>query len=284
MEKSANYVSEHEVISKINHIFQHHDFDLRLEKEHVEFFPSKKHYILKTPNTYFSESIENLNSYIIIKFFNPNINDAPQRWKNELTRHSQLSTKNSHHPFSTPHILRKFPSILIRNYIDGPTLQDLLIDERLDDNILMNLAHWYHFLHAHGLIFGDNRLTNFLWEKTNQLYIVDLEDIAENGEYIEDFALLLCSFLDLTPGIFQNEINPYRFQRMTKFLKEYISLNQENLPKSALLEGKPENIEFWVKKIVEALQIIGNRRKLEITNQDLSNYQVLLSSNFLEYM
>ena len=78
----------------------------------------------------------------------------------------------------------------------------------------MNLAHVYYFLHSNGLIFGDNRLTNFLWAKTSRLYIVDLEDITENEDFIGDFALLLCSFLDLTSGIFQNEINPYRFQNL----------------------------------------------------------------------
>ncbi|MHA1611189.1 MAG: hypothetical protein ACTSYU_03980, partial [Promethearchaeota archaeon] len=142
----------------------------------------------------------------------------------------------------------------------------------------------YHFLHTHGLIFGDNRLTNFLCVKTKQLYIIDLEDITENEDFIEDFALLLCSFLDLTPGIFQNEINSYRFERMTKFLKSYISLNRKNLPKCASFENKNDGINFWVEKMVEALRIISNRRKLGLTNEYFINSITILSSNFLEYM
>jgi len=284
MEKSANYISEYEVIHKLNSIFQHHDFNLKLEKEHVEFFPSKKHYILKTPNVCFSETNKIKHAYIIIKFFNPNISDASERWNNELSRYNLLLDERFHHHFFFPQMLQNFPGILIRNYINGTTLQDLIIAEQFKDDILLELAHWYHFLHTHGLIFGDNRLTNFLCVKTKQLYIIDLEDITENEDFIEDFALLLCSFLDLTPGIFQNEINSYRFERMTKFLKSYISLNRKNLPKCASFENKNDGINFWVEKMVEALRITSNRRKLGLTNEYFINSITILSSNFLEYM
>jgi len=82
---------------------------------------------------------------------------------------------------------------------------------------------------------------------------MDFEDSYE-GNYLDDIAWICCAFLDTDPGIFQMEEPTHKSQLINFFLREYFQINRDF----------PFNFEYFAEKLVENINIVIERRNLDI--------------------
>ena len=222
---------------------------------------SKKHYVLKTKG----KSLD-----IVIKYFNREIVKWNAHWENEITAYDILNMLNI---YSGPKRIGVARGIIIYQFISGKTYQDLLLNQSLTNNAINQLANWYASLHSFNLIFGDSRLINFIWGDNQELQIIDSEDLQKTKErefQMQDVAYLLCSFIDLSPGIFDNIVNSKHWEQMCSFLSMYC---ENSIKWDAKIKQFDRNsiefLPFWNDIIYESLKKVIIRRKLSISTENM---------------
>lgn len=262
MKIPSHKIENSQIIDRINTLLKENNLDLNLLPSNVVFFPSKKHYVMKITSHH--STLSELKSYsqFLIKFFNPKIPNSELRWTNEIQIYQKFSQRKEFQQFNFPRLLKVLPKMLVLEYIPGSNLQEILLAKNMNEGILLQLSHWYATLHKFSLTFGDNRLSNFVVDDSGQLFIIDVEEISQNTDFIEEIASLLSSFIDLSPGIFEKQVDSYNFTQMEKFLKNYIQASIDILPYSASYGNRTNSNRFWTDEIMKALSKIAARRHI----------------------
>lgn len=171
--------------------------------------------------------------------------------KNIVSENNILTRLKNQH-FNVPKILSLKKPYLILERINGINLCDFINDnlidtQKLDDldsdmksQIIMSiekLAEWLAQLHKKNTVRkrrseeifvlnkGDTRLRDFIYNSTNDiLYAVDFEDAFE-GNHIDDLAMVCCSLLDTSPGLFDMEEPKHKIDLINIFLRKYYQAN-----------------------------------------------------------
>lgn len=219
-------------ISELQKIVDH-----RMKHWHVQFdldwttallLMSKKHYVLKISVKNFRN--QDPSSWCILKIFNDRIADWETRWNREYENYHKLSNLNTESEnLGKLRIPQMYPSptgILLLDYIPGKSLDEILDIHQFTPLIATKFAQWLSNLHQNGYIFGDQRLTNFVYADRGEIYAVDLEDL-DRGDPIEDVAGFLEAFLDYKSLIFHDQFPEYPVQGMLAFLDSYLLFSEK---------------------------------------------------------
>ncbi len=278
--------NRNEIIEEINSLMEKMNWNLQIKIENVEFQKSKKNYVLKIFNLPRNLEEKFHVKNIIIKYFDRSIPDSESRWRNELWWYSYFLKNPYDLKIKTAQLLYSHPFLLFLRYIPGKNLQNLLIEQNLNNYLIESLSRWFSYLHQQKLIFKDARLINFLSDNHNNLYIIDLEEISLNSEFLSNLGEILCSFITLTPGIFEGYLNPYAFSKMILFLQYYTNLNSNKniLPKEAVSSKIYEFSLFWINIFTQSLKKIATRRNLKLNQEYFTKMESLLTSCLIEYM
>lgn len=237
-------------------------FDVKLGSKGSFELQSKKHYVFKS--TLLPE-----NRIVCIKFFNEEIPNYHQRWKNEVQNISVLPQLS--YLINTPEIIVSAQNVIIYEFLVGDNLFDLLLEKKISLDTLRSLAEIFSTLHDRGFIYGDARLRNMILVENSKIYLIDPEEV-QRGNSLDDIVEILCSFIDFTPGIFQNQIDLYYLDKLVQFLQFYLSFSPIGLPKIAYSDGV-----FWTNKILNSLKQIAIRRTITLSASRWSEiYQKLL--------
>ncbi|MCW4032595.1 MAG: hypothetical protein NWF08_04305, partial [Candidatus Bathyarchaeota archaeon] len=118
------------------------------------------------------------------------------RLENELGINSYLSSKNINVP-SIIHV--SLPKrILIRKFIDGPQLSEIVKENINKKNISENAKEDFNKLgeifaktHKLGVEFGDSKPENFTIDHDNRIFAMDLEQSKKGGDFAWDIAEFL---------------------------------------------------------------------------------------------
>ena len=173
------------------------------------------------------------------------------RTKNIVSENNIL-TRLKNQNFHVPKILSLKKPYLILEKIEGINLCDFINDnlkdtERLEDldpdlktqiiSSIEKLAEWLAQLHKKNSVRkrrseelfvlnkGDTRLRDFIIDPLNgNLYGVDFEDSYE-GNHMDDLAMVCCSLLDTSPGLFDMEEPKHKIELINIFLRRYYQVN-----------------------------------------------------------
>ncbi len=257
--------------------------NIQLNQNKCSQFYSKKHFVIKTELISFENSIVSGSSNeIVIKMFNDKILNYLDCWNNEINQYLRLkSFFGTNH---LPNLIFSCPGIAIYEYIPGENYFDLLMAHKLSNNSISLLAECFFKINEQGLVFGDARLRNFIFSKSQNLYLVDYEEIHE-GDVIRDISNFMVSFIDNYPGIFEgsDEIE-YNLNRMIYFLNSYQLLKSGS--KSHIIpnhENIEDLIDFWIKQIEFSLKIVIERRSLKISSIKMEEIKKGVKNAFLQY-
>ncbi len=211
--------------------------------------------------------------------FNESISNHHQRWENELQNMAFLSQIS--YVFNVPEIIASAKNVIIYEFLKGINLFELLLKKNLAPETLRSLAEKFAILHDHGFIYGDARLRNMILVDGSKLYFVDAEEMRR-GESLNDLSELLCSFIDSTPGIFQNHLDLYCLNKMFQFLRYYLSFSPIGLPQDAYAINSNYH-HFWIQEIKQALILIAQRRSFDLSDDHWAKIEeILLSSISIE--
>ncbi|MHA1475978.1 MAG: hypothetical protein ACTSQ5_12420, partial [Promethearchaeota archaeon] len=193
--------------------------NIQLNKNKCSQFYSKKHFVIKTELLSFENSIVSGSSNeIVIKMFNDKIFNHLDCWNNEIDQYLRL--KSFFGNKYLPNLIFSCPGIAIYEFISGENYFDLLMTNKLSNNSISLLAECFFKVNEQGLVFGDARLRNFIFSKSQNLFLVDYEEIHE-GDVIRDISNFMVSFIDNYPGIFEGSDIGYNLNRMIYFLNSY---------------------------------------------------------------
>ena len=271
-----------EIINKILNIIYLTGKKIQLNQNKCTQFYSKKHFVIKTELLSFENSIHSGSpSEIVIKMFNDKILNYLDCWNNEINQYQKLESlfgdKN------LPNLIFSCSGIVIYEFIPGENYFDLLMTQKLSNKSLDLLADCFFKINEHQLVFGDARLRNFIFSKSQNLFLVDYEEIHE-GNYIRNISNLMVSFIDNSPGIFEGSDIGYNLNRMIYFLNSYLLLKNES--KSHIIpthENIEDLAELWIKEIEDSLKIIIERRSLQINNIKMEKIKKEIKNAFLQY-
>ena len=271
-----------EIIKKIINTINLTGNKIQLNKNNCSQIYSKKHFVIKTELLSFENSIVSGNSNeIVIKMFNDKILNHLDCWNNEIDQYLRL--KSFFGNKYLPNLIFSCPGIAIYEFIPGENYFDLLMAHKLSNNSISLLAECFFKVNEQGLVFGDARLRNFIFSKSQNLFLVDFEEIHE-GDVIRDISNFMVSFIDNYPGIFEGSDIGYNLNRMIYFLNSYQLL--KNGSNSHIIPNH-ENIEdladFWIKQIGNSLKIVIERRSLQINNTKMEKIKKKIKNAFLQY-
>ncbi len=271
-----------EIINKILSTINLDGKDFQLNQNKCTKFYSKKHFVIKTELLSFENSkFSGSSNEIVIKLFNDKIINYIDCWNNEINQHLKLKTLFGNK--NLPNLIFSSPGIAIYEFIPGENYFDLLMAQKLSDKSLKLLAHYVFNLDKQGLVLGDARLRNFIFSKSQNLFLVDYEEIHE-GDTIRDISNIMVSFIDNYPGIFEGSAIEYQLNRMIYFLNSYQLLkkrsNSKIIPNH---ENTEETANFWIKQIEISLKIITERRSLKINNAKMEKMKNEIKNAFLQY-
>jgi len=154
---------------------------------------SKKHFVIKTELLSFENSkISGSSNEIVIKMFNDKILNHLDCWNNEINQYIKLKSLFGNN--NLPNLIFSCPGIAIYEFIPGESYLDLLMTHKLSNNSLSLLAECFLKINEQGLVFGDARLRNFIFSKSQNLFLVDYEEIHE-GDVIRDISNFMVSFI-----------------------------------------------------------------------------------------
>ena len=255
---------------------------IQLNQDICTQFYSKKHFVIKTELLSFENSIiSGCPNEIVIKLFNNKILNYLNRWNNEINQHRKLKSLFGNK--NLPNLIFSCPGIAIYEFIPGENYFDLLMTQKLSNNSLEILAEYIFKLYERGLVFGDARLRNFIFSKSQNLFLVDYEEIHE-GNTIHDLSNLMVSFIDNYPGIFEGSDNEYNLNRMIYFFNFYQQLKNGSNPHITPNHENTEDFtDFWIKQIEISLRIIVERRSLKISNTKMEKIKKEIKNAFLYY-
>ncbi|UYP48716.1 hypothetical protein NEF87_005001 [Candidatus Lokiarchaeum ossiferum] len=245
----------------VNHLFAESGFDLHLDSKDSFELKSKKHYVFKS-------TLLPQNRDVCVKFFNDEIPLYHQRWKNEVQNMTILPQLS--YLINTPELIASAQNVIVYEFLIGDNLFDLLLEKRISLDTLRSLAEIFSTLHDRGFIYGDARLRNMILTKKSKIYLIDPEEM-QKGDSLEDVAEFLCSFIDFTPGIFQNNMDLYYLDTMIQFLQYYLKFAPIGLPEKAYLDR-----EFWVEIILNSLKQITMRRSISLSPSKWSEINQML--------
>jgi hypothetical protein len=260
-----------QILENIQKILASHNKKYLYDEKSCVLLPSRKHYVIRVKIA--QDDPANSPQEQIIKYFNPRIQDWEQRWQNEIENYDKLRLISQHTTIdgkSTFHIPPRYDyceGIIIYAKIEGKNFEDTLISKNLTLENLRNLASWLYELHKENLVFGDQRLRNFLIDPHGNIYGVDFEDIhsfSDDG-WREDLGEFLGAFLDIDKNLFNGYINNTIFKTMKTFLQIYLDLKKSS--NSGLsIENSLLNTKTWVNLIIQALKHTSNRRDLRLND------------------
>ena len=256
--------------------------NIKLNHNICSQFFSKKHFVIKTELLSIENSIipESSNE-IVIKLFNDKIINHLDCWNNEIDQYLKL--KSLFGSKNLPNLIFSCPGIVIYEFITGETYFDLLLNHKLTNESLTLLAECFFKLNEQGLVFGDSRLRNFIFSKSQNVFLVDYEEIHE-GDIIRDISNTMVSFIDNYPGVFEGSDIGYNLNRMIYFFHSYQFLKKGS--KSQIIsnhEKIDDLIDFWIKQIETSLKIVIERRSLKISNPKMENIKKRIINAFLEF-
>ena len=271
-----------EIINKILSIINLTGKKIQLNQDKCTQFYSKKHFVIKTELLLFENSIYSGNpNEIVIKMFNDKILNYLNSWNNEINIYLKLKSLFGNK--NLPNLIFSCPGIVIYEFIPGENYFDLLMTQKLSNKSLELLADCFFRINEQQLIFGDARLRNFIFSKSQNLFLVDFEEIHE-GNTIRNISDLMASFIDNCSGIFEESNIGYNLNRMIYFLSSYqllkngsnshIILNHENFEEFA---------DFWIKQLELSLKIVIERRSLQINNLKMEKIKKGIKNAFLQY-
>lgn len=271
-----------EIIKKILSEIKLTGKKIQLNQDICTQFYSKKHFVIKTELILFENSINSGSSNeIVIKLFNNKILNYLNRWNNEINKYRKLISLFGNN--NLPNLIFSCPGIVIYDFIPGENYFDLLMTRKLSNNSLKLLADYCFKIYEQGLIFGDARLRNFIFSKSQNLFLVDYEEIHE-GKVIKDLSNLMVSFIDNYPGIFEGSDNEYNLNRMIFFLNSYQLLkNGSNSHIIPNYDNTEDLAAFWIKQIEGSLKIVIERRSLEISNTKMEKIKEEIGNAFFQY-
>jgi hypothetical protein len=169
-------------------------------------------------------------------------------------------------------ILEKINGINLTTYINS-NLKSITSLKELKHQIRKNLKHgikecakWLAMLHKNNLIDktnehgyvvlnkGDTRLRDFIYNpSTGSVHGMDFEESYE-GNFHDDLAWICCSLLDTNPGIFEMDDPRHKIELIKVFLKKYFKVNSHF----------PFSFEYFAERLIENINIVIERRELEI--------------------
>ncbi len=169
-------------------------------------------------------------------------------------------------------ILEKLNGINLTNYINN-NLKSITSLKELKHQIRRNIKHgvkelarWFAILHQNNVIHkndeqgyvvlnkGDARLRDFLYNPlTKTIYGMDFEESHE-GNFHDDLAWICCALLDTNPGIFEMDDPRHKIELIKVFLKKYFKINDQF----------PFSFDYFAEKLIEDLNVVIERRDLEI--------------------
>ena len=272
-----------EIIKKIINTINLTGNKIQLNKNNCSQFYSKKHYVIKTEFLSFENSVSSLKipNEIVIKMFNDKIINYLKSWNNEINQYLKL--KSLFNNKYLPNLIFSCPGIVIYEYISGENYFDLLMAQKLSNKSLKILADCYQKINEQGLVFGDARLRNFIFSKSQNLFFVDYEEINE-GNIIRNISNLMVSFIDNDPGIFEGSDNDYNLNRMIYFLKSYQSTeNRLNSYITPNHENFEDFAEYWIEQIMKSLKIIIERRSLQIYYPKIEKIRKEIKNAFTQF-
>ena len=213
--------------------------------------------------------------------FNDKILDYLDSWNNEINQYLKL--KNLFGNKFLPNFIFSCPGIVIYEFISGENYFDLLMAQKLSNKSVKILAECYQKLNEQGLIFGDARLRNFIFSKSQNLFLVDYEEIHE-GSIIRNISDLMVSFIDNNLGNFEMSDNDYNLNRMIYFLTSYQlaekRINSYNTPNH---ENFKEFADYWIEQILNSLKIVIERRSLQINNLKMEKMRKEIKNAIIKY-
>lgn len=271
-----------EIINKILSTINLSGKKIKIDQDNCTQFYSKKHFVIKTELLSFENStISGSSNEIVIKLFNDKIFNHLNCWHNEINQYLKLKSLFGYK--NLPNLIFSFPGIAIYEFIKGKNYFDLLMAKKLSNKSLKLLADCFFNLNKQGLVYGDARLRNFIFSESEDLFLVDYEEIHE-GNSIRDISNLLVSFIDNYPGIFEGSDIEYFLNRMIYFLNSYQFLNNGIKSNFTPNNEKSEDLtDFWIKQITISLKIIVERRSLKINNTKMEKMKKEIKNAFLQY-
>ncbi len=271
-----------ELFDKILSIINLTGKKIKLNQNKCTQFFSKKHFVIKTVLLSFENSIISGNHLeIVIKMFNDKILNHIECWNNEINQYMKL--KSFFGSKNLPDLIFSCPGIVIYEFIQGKNYFDLLTTQKLSNKSLELLAGCVFKFYKKGLVFGDARLRNFIFSKSQDLFLVDYEEIHK-GNTKKDLSNLMVSFIDGYPGIFEGLNNDYNLKQMIYFLNSYYllknGLNSDNIPN---FDNTEDLATFWIKQIEISLEIVIMRRSLKISKTSMEKIKKEIKNAFLQY-
>ncbi|QEE14881.1 hypothetical protein DSAG12_00702 [Promethearchaeum syntrophicum] len=283
MKHEKNAMNCIEIINKIRGIISLSGDKIKFNHNKCTQFHSKKHYVIKTELLFFENSVSlRRPNEIVIKMFNDKILGYLNSWNNEIDKYLKL--KSLFGKKNLPNLIYSCPAIVIYEFISGENYFDLLMAQKLSNKSLCLLAKCYQKLNKQGLVFGDARLRNFIFSKSQSLFFVDYEEIHE-GDIVRNISNLMVSFIDNNPGIFEETDNEYNLNRMIYFLLSYQSVeNRLNSYITPNHKNYEKFTEFWVAEILNSLKIVIERRSLQINNQKMEKIRNEIKNAFNQFV
>ncbi len=234
----------------------------------ISQFKSKKNLVYDVE---FIEKPDKFPKKIVIKHF---------RTENAEKEYNLLLKLKNQNIFIPEILIFKKPFLVLKK-IDGWNLSDFItenvasikslneLDSYTFDRLsfaVKKLADWIARLHRQNILErkalkevivlnkGDTRLRDFVISSLNdEIYGLDFEDSYE-GNYLDDLAWICCALLDTDPGIFEMEQPTHKIQLINFFLREYYHINKDF----------PFNFEYFAEKLVDNINIVIERRNLDI--------------------
>lgn len=116
--------------------------------------------------------------------------------KLRLTNEYTYNVKLSELGFNVPRVLAVIWSgkSLLMEYVEGTTLSDLLFGENKGfdvEDVMSRVGELFARLHQHKICLGDSKPQNILIDGEGAIYLTDLEQVNEKGNFAWDVSLLL---------------------------------------------------------------------------------------------